>query len=471
MKLQMNLKSFAVVGLMVAGFAGTSLAEKKPVKVYILSGQSNMVGAGKVDGGGKRWGKEMIDPVVSVYEGAYDPKADYDKLKPIKVQKLESFGGVKPTPYPGGGVQVTRGMMQTQETGIYEFRPGYGGSTNCIMLVDGKEVHRQEPGKDAVRQEVKLEAGKKVPFKITYLTNQANGLGWTARLDVPGALKTLVKFGGKYPYLMNEKGQWTARDDVYYRGVVTATGSHWLGVKGGRIGPELGFGRAVGEHHEEPVLVLKTSQGNRSLGWDFLPPGSKQYEFGGQVYAGYKESPLSWEKGTEPKAINWYAGKQYDDCFSAAHEVLKNFDKEFPHWKGRGYEIVGFAWWQGDKDRYNAGHASKYEQNLVHLIKTLRSEFQAPKAKFVVATLGQTAKDIQPENDQQKNEKLIIDAKFAVDGGSGKHPEFKGNVATVYTHPLTQGGASNSHYNGNAQTYMDVGLAMGEAMVKLMKGE
>ena len=26
----------------------------------------------------------------------------------------------------------------------------------------------------------------------------------------------------------------------------------------------------------------------------------------------------------------------------------------------------------------------------------------------------------------------------------------------------------NSHYNGNAQTYMDVGLAMGEAMVKLL---
>ena len=49
------------------------------------------------------------------------------------------------------------------------------------------------------------------------------------------------------------------------------------------------------------------------------------------------------------------------------------------------------------------------------------------------------------------------------------YPEFKGNVSTVYTHPLSQGGASNSHYNGNAQTYMDVGLAMGEAMVELLK--
>jgi len=94
----------------------------------------------------------------------------------------------------------------------------------------------------------------------------------------------------------------------------------------------------------------------------------------------------------------------------------------------------------------------------------LRQEFKAPKAKFVVATLGQTAKDAQPSND-----KLILDAQLAVDGATGKFPEFKGNVSTVYTHPLSQGGASNSHYDGNAQTYMDVGTAMGESMVELLK--
>ena len=222
----------------------------------------------------------------------------------------------------------------------------------------------------------------------------------------------------------------------------------------------------VGNHHEDSVLILKTSQGNRSLGWDFLPPGSEQYEYDGKIYAGYKQSPESWGKGTEPKAIGWYAGKQYDDCFGAAHEGLNNFDEQFPQWKGRGYEIVGFAWWQGDKDRYNAGHASRYEKNLVHLIKTLRKEFKAPNAKFVVATLGQTAKDSAEEN-----EKLILDAQLAVDGEVGKYPEFKGNVISVYTHPLSQGGASNSHYDGNAQTYMDIGLAMGESMVKLLKGK
>jgi hypothetical protein len=465
MKRSNGIKAVCLIAGMCLGITGiVTGAGGEPVRVFILSGQSNMVGAGKVTGGGRRWGSQFIDPVVSVYEGAYDPKADYDRMKPIKTLKLESFGGVRPTPYPDGGVHVTRGSFQAKETGLYQFRPGYGGSMHNIMEVNGTEVHRKVVGQDAVRTDLKLTAGEKVPFKITYLTGDANGLGWIDRVDVPGALMTLVKYKGLYPYLMNDKGQWVARNDVYYKGVVTATGSHWLGVASGRIGPELGFGHVVGNAIDEPVLVLKTSQGNRSLGWDFLPPGSEQYEFEGKIYAGYKDSPLSWDKGTEPKPIGWYAGKQYDDCFSAAHDVLDGFDAQFPHWKGRGYEIVGFAWWQGDKDRYNAGHASHYEKNLVHLIKTLRKEFKAPKAKFVVATLGQTAKD-----SAEGNEKMILDAQLAVDGTSARYPEFKGNVGTVYTHPLSQGGASNSHYDGNAQTYMDVGIGLGEAMMKLLE--
>ncbi len=188
----------------------------KPIRVFILSGQSNMVGAGRVDGGSKRWGSQFLDPVVSVYKGAYDSKADYDAMKPVKTLQLEKFGGVKPTPYPGGGVHVTRGFVQVKKTGIYEFRPGYGGSTHNVMEVDGKEVHRKEVGKDAVRAQIKLEAGKKVPFKIIYFTKDANGLGWIVRLDVPGTLSALVKYKGMYPYLMNDKGQWLARDDVWY---------------------------------------------------------------------------------------------------------------------------------------------------------------------------------------------------------------------------------------------------------------
>ena len=95
-----------------------AVAAEKPVKVYILSGQSNMVGIGQVTGGGRRWGSEFLDPVLSVYPGKYDPEVDYDNTPPQKTLKLESFGGVTQTPYPGGGVQIVRGFLQVNATGV-----------------------------------------------------------------------------------------------------------------------------------------------------------------------------------------------------------------------------------------------------------------------------------------------------------------------------------------------------------------
>jgi hypothetical protein len=46
-----------------------------------------------------------------------------------------------------------------------------------------------------------------------------------------------------------------------------------------------------------------------------------------------------------------------------------------------------------------------------------------------------------------------------------KYPEFMGHVATVCSHPLSMGGRSNSHSNGNAGTYMNVGEGSGHAEV------
>lgn len=42
-------------------------------------------------------------------------------------------------------------------------------------------------------------------------------------------------------------------------------------------------------------------------------------------------------------------------------------------------------------------------------------------------------------------------------------------MATVYSTPLSMGGNGNGHYGGNAETYMNVAEAMGQAMVELLK--
>ena len=98
------------------------------------------------------------------------------------------------------------------------------------MQVNGQEVYRKMTGKSAAHTPIKLTAGRRVPFKITYLTGQANGLGWIARVDIPGTLTTVVKQGGKFPFLLDNKGHWVERKDVWYKGVVTARANQWLSV-------------------------------------------------------------------------------------------------------------------------------------------------------------------------------------------------------------------------------------------------
>jgi hypothetical protein len=332
------------------------------------------------------------------------------------------------------------------------------------------------------------------PVQVFILMGQSNmvGLGKVGGPD--GSLEFAVKEKKKYPFLVDETGAWAERKDVRYARVMSGRGggmqrfnNEWMTVKTCKtIGPEFGIAEPLGNAVEAPVLILKSCIGNRSLGWDLLPPGSERYEFTlkdkagvekKMVYAGYKDKPDSWEmdpaKGlkTEPapwvdkagKPIDWYAGKQWDDDISYAKTVLSELDKHYPG--ATKYEVAGFFFWQGEKDAGNPGHAARYEKNLAHFIKTVRKEFNAPNAKFVLGTMGESAKGSGGNGGE------ILNAHLAVDGTTGKYPEFKGNVATIYTNPMAQGGSGNGHYGGKAEVYMDVGEAMGKAMVELLKSK
>ena len=61
----------------------------------------------------------------------------------------------------------------------------------------------------------------------------------------------------------------------------------------------------MGWHHDEPVLLIKTSIGNRSILWDILPPGGPRFNYGGNTYAGYGDSPNTWPIGGSPSPFVW----------------------------------------------------------------------------------------------------------------------------------------------------------------------
>jgi hypothetical protein len=300
------------------------------------------------------------------------------------------------------------------------------------------------------------------PVQVFILMGQSNMVGFGKVAGGAGSLENATK-EGKYPYLVDDAGAWNSRKDVRNAFIMTfkEQKNDWLTPADTKnIGPEMGFGWVIGEALDAPVLLVKSCIGNRSLGWDLLPPGSERFEAAGKMYAGYKDGEASWAKGSEPKAGGWYAGKQYDDDIAGAKQILSKLDKYYPG--AKEYEIAGFVFWQGDKDRYDAVHAERYGHNLANFIKALRKDFDAPGAKFVLATLGQT------KEGSGGNDGKIFDGMMSVDGDKGKHPEFKGNVATVYAHPLSKGSSSNAHYGGNAETYMNVGLGLGRAMVELL---
>jgi alpha-galactosidase len=312
-------------------------------------------------------------------------------------------------------------------------------------------------------------AGK--PVKVFILMGQSNmvGMGDIGPETAKGTLTYLTRVEKKYPWLVDGDA-WTVRADVFYYDARVKKGAP-LGPtanNGKAIGPEVGFGYVMGHVLDEPVLVLKSCIGNRSLGWDLLPPGSKQYTFEGKTYAGYKDTPDAWVEGQPKKEVNWYAGKQYDDDMANAKAALKDLAKIYPGYKDQGFEIAGFVYWQGHKDTGNKAHAGKYEENLGRLIESLRKDYAAPKAKFVLATgCGNPG--------TEGTGKQIAEAQLAMNDAK-KYPKFDGNVKAVDTRDLWRAADVSPknqgyHYNRNAETYLETGLRLGRAMADLLEGD
>ncbi|MGB0992027.1 MAG: sialate O-acetylesterase [Akkermansiaceae bacterium] len=326
-----------------------------------------------------------------------------------------------------------------------------GGKKKAMAIKELPDVLPDPDGK---------EADMKKPVQVYILLGQSNMLGFGKTNALQAATKA-----GKYPYLIDDAGAWTVRKDVRnVRVMCSGTGpskdytNDWMTIKG-KIGPEIGIGHHLGHVTDAPVMILKSCIGNRSLGWDLLPPGSEPYEHGGKMQPGYRGTPEDPKGNGEPVKGKWYAGCQYDGDIAAAKKVLANLDKYYPG--AKEYEVAGFFWWQGDKDMRNPAHYERYEKNLIQLIKQLRKEFNSPDAKFVTASLGQTQKG------STKGDGKILNAMEAV--SKSNDPDLKGKVGFVYTHPLSKGGSSSGHYSGNPETYMNVGEAMGKAMVELLR--
>ncbi len=246
----------------------------------------------------------------------------------------------------------------------------------------------------------------------------------------------------RWQHLRNADQSWSVRDDVFVRfrtphglkaGPLTIGFSGYPGSH--HIGPELQFGHVVGDHFDEPVLLIKTAWGGRSLFRDFRPPST-----GGAT------------------------GPAYRQMLAELHEGLDSIDRDFPRLQGHRPVISGFVWMQGWNDMISQEATAEYSTNLVHLIHDVRAATGQPRLPVVVGELGNGGRQgISPG----------MKAFRAAQKAACERPEFSGTVLFVptaeFARPadLSPNVGHGHHWFGNAESYLLIGDALGQAMLRL----
>lgn len=208
---------------------------------------------------------------------------------------------------------------------------------------------------------------------------------------------------------------------------------------GGKIGPEFTFGLTMDAALTEPVLIIKTAWGGRSLHTEFRPPGAGPYQLNDHQKKLYYGPP---GHGVPKDMDEWHAEKEretgrfYRYMIEHVKHVLADPKRVCPDYDpAEGYEIAGFVWLQGFNDMVD-GHTypdrgkperfALYSDLLAHFIRDVRKDLDAPEMPFVIGVMGVGGSKANPDT---------LAFREAMTAPS-QLPEFRGNVFAVPTAPF-----------------------------------
>ena len=237
------------------------------------------------------------------------------------------------------------------------------------------------------------------------------------------------------------------------------TGGYGAKGREPKIGPEFTFGIYMQKLLDEPILIIKTAWGGKSLHTDFRPPSAGPYELNEHQTEQFTKRGVDIEKWKADKAKA--TGHYYRLMTDHVREVLKDVKKVYPDYDPKqGYELAGFVWFQGWNDmcdgstypnRNKPGGYDLHSRLLAHFIRDVRKDFSAPEMPFVIGVMGVGGVQEQPNYFRQA---MATPAAL---------PEFKGNVVAVQTAPYwDEALVTASAKRGELNRILDTAYALNE---------
>lgn len=293
---------------------------------------------------------------------------------------------------------------------------------------------------------------------------------------------------------------WAVREDVQVeflgrRGGLTVG----FGVPAKCIGPEFGIGHVLGDHFEDPVLLIKAAWGGKSLGRDFLPPSialpsNEEFERmaaerNARIDRDNAKNPDRSKPHVTPQELREPYGHYYRETVREVRETLDQLQVRFPNLEFDRVELSGLVWFQGWNDQFDDAWARDYGTHLAALIRDLRKDLEAPDLPAVIGKVGfDGPHDVPTKPDGTPTARTWIKrGQQAV----ADLEEFRGRVRVVDTAPYWdmeadavyrgEGGWSADpdrwrqwgndrpyHYYGSPWFFAQAGRGFGEAMLELL---
>ena len=181
------------------------------------------------------------------------------------------------------------------------------------------------------------------------------------------------------------------------------------------------------QHFDQPVLIIKTAWGGKSLFYDFRPPSAGPYE---RTEHGHRKGSQSAREGgpllsADDRSCQESAGG-HPSCLPSNTTTRKV--TSLPDSSG---SRAGTTWSTATSIRNCPARArsnrfAKYSQWLGDFIRDVRHDLHAPELPFVIGVMG-----VGGEEANQSN----LEFRHAMAAPAGD-PEFKGTVVAVQTAPF-----------------------------------